>query len=251
MDKGGCYECYSQSSFVDGQLVCTACGLVQDNLIIGTDLPLCSSHQNDKFIEQGLSPDTKASLRNNHEELLFNICANQNIPCCFAKEAFSLFNKVKTRIGLVMKDKSLTNVLIACLYATLKRNDASVPLVELRSFADFEPKKVLHYYNQYLHDPFVVLLPSNLVFRLCSRLSLKRQDSMNIQEVTRTWENENNHANKPDTVVVGMICHYFIQNGLVNIHGESYKSIAHICKQAFVNCNTVRRFLKKYHLLPK
>ena len=246
-----CNECVNKSSFVDGQLVCTACGLVQDNIIVGTDVPLCSNQQTESFSDFVLPPYSQTIVRNIHEELLINICSNQNIPRSFANEAYTLFKEKQTKTGFVMKEKSLTNLLIACLYATLKKKNSSYTLIELRAYADFEPKKVLTYYNQYLHDPYVVLLPSNIVFRLCSRLALSRQDSTSIQDLTKKWENENNHANKPETVVAGMICHYFLCNGLKDVHGFSFKSISHICKLCFVNPNTVRRFLNKYHLLPK
>ena len=251
MAQRGCDECKSQSGFVDGQLVCTACGLVQDNIIIGADLPLCSSVGHEFYKDNGLSPQAKADYRTSHEELLYNICSNQNIPRCFADEAFQKFQDLKVKIGLAAKEKSLVSALIACLYSTLKRNDSSFTLIELRAYADFEPRKVIYYYNLYLHDPEVVLLPSDIVFRLCSRLNLSRQDSTTIFDLTRKWETENNYASKPETVVAGMICDFYLKNGLSNVDGETFKSSAQICNLCFVNSNTVRRFMKKYQLLPK
>ena len=163
-----------------------------------------------------------------------------------------MFNRLKSKVcGSQKKEKSMHNLLIACLYSSLKKNDVSFTLSELSSCTHFEPKRVLQYYNLYLHSPSIVLLPSKLVFRFCSRLSLIIKDAVNIEELTREWELRNNYACKPETVVMGIICHYFLKNGLTRLDGTVFKSIAEICKKCYVNCTTIRRFLKKFSLLPK
>ena len=246
--------CNHEYVISDGFNVCLHCGLCEDQVMVGEDIPMEQSDWNftghhfladtanvDKSMKALVSREEAKMCKGDEDyDLLKSMCHNAGLPLQYADNAIKVFYDIKKDIeqGKKKKPRSFKPILWACLYYILQSEKSSFTLREICGYCEVPSNVIASAYNRYVQK-LVSLRPSHIAPRFCAKLNLSKEIVKKIEFTIKCFEAWESCSLNPASVCGGIIWHHVRKD-------KAPIKLKTICEVVGVSPISICRFMKRY-----